>query len=91
LVTVFTTLLVTLYMIISPAAPVKRLMQLTKTRWDFQLFTIFLGALYVLLAWVSDRILFPRLARLFGALKLRITKTPKKRKEYKVILEAIPS
>ncbi|PKS05222.1 hypothetical protein jhhlp_008593 [Lomentospora prolificans] len=87
--TVFITLLVTLYMILGPAAPMKRLMELTKTRWDFQLYMIFLGALYILFAWAFDRVLFPRLARLFGALKLRISNRPKKRKEYKLILESM--
>ena len=79
----------TLHMVLGPFRPVKKLMQLTKTQWDFQLFMIFLGLVYLVVAWLSETTLFPWLARLFGTVKQLITKRQKKRKEYKVIQEGI--
>lgn len=76
-------------MILGPFLPVKKLMQLTDTRWDFQLFMIALGGGYFLIAWLSEAALFPWLARVFGEVKQRVTKRQKKRKEYKVIREGI--
>lgn len=76
-------------MILGPFPPVKELMQLTDTRWDFQLFMILLGGAYFLVAWLSEAALFPWLARVFGQVKQRVTQRQKKRKEYKVIREGI--
>ena len=76
-------------MILGPVRPVKELMQLTKTQWDFQLFLIALGVVYFSTAWISETVLFPWLARLFGRVKQAVTKGQKKRKEYKVIQEDI--
>lgn len=79
----------TLHMVLGPIRPVKKLMQLTKTQWDFQFFMILLGAIYFALAWVSETVLFPWLARAFGMVKQLVTKRQKKRKEYKLIQEGI--
>ncbi|KAL2114590.1 hypothetical protein VUR80DRAFT_4573 [Thermomyces stellatus] len=87
--TVIITLLVTLHMVLGPARPVKKLMQLTKPQWDFQLFMVFLGIVYLAVAWLSETVLFPWLARTFGVVKKAVTKREKKRKEYKVINEGI--
>ena len=80
---------VTLYMVLGPATTIKKLMELTKTQWDFQLFMILLGGLYLLVGWLSEKFVFPWLARLFGRTKRMITKKPKKRKEYKEILDGM--
>lgn len=85
--TVVATCLLTLYMILGPVHAVKKLMQLTKTSWDFDLFMIGLGLIYCFISFISERFLFDRLARLLGILRERITGVPKKRKEYKRILE----
>lgn len=76
-------------MVLGPFPPVKKLMQLTNTRWDFQLFMIFLGVAYLFTAWVSETVVFPWLARMFGAAQQLVTKRQKKRKEYKLIQEGI--
>lgn len=76
-------------MVLGPVRPLKKLMQLTKTQWDFQLFMVFLGVVYFAVAWVSETALFPWLARVFAAVKQAVTRREKKRKEYKVILEGI--
>lgn len=76
-------------MVLGPARPVKKLMQLTKPQWDFQLFMVFLGIVYLAVAWLSETVLFPWLARTFGVVKKAVTKREKKRKEYKVINEGI--
>ncbi|KAF6815850.1 p-type ATPase [Colletotrichum sojae] len=85
--TIAATLLITIYMILAPARSVKHLMQLTKTSWDFELFMILLGAIYLLTAWTSEKYLFQKLARFVGHFKQQVLKSPKQRKEYKVIIE----
>lgn len=87
MLTIATTLLITLYMILGPAHWLRHLMQLTKTSRGFQLFMIALGAVYLVAAWVSEKVLFQRLARLLGWAKQRLARQPKKRKEYKLIME----
>ncbi|KAF6824536.1 p-type ATPase [Colletotrichum plurivorum] len=85
--TIAATLLITIYMILAPARSVKHLMQLTKTSWDFELFMILLGAIYLVTAWTSEKYLFQKLARFVGYFKQQVLKSPKQRKEYKVIIE----
>ncbi|KAG7114896.1 cation-transporting ATPase like protein [Verticillium longisporum] len=87
LATIAITLLLTLYMIMSPAHWVAHLMQMTSTSGDFQLFLVGLGASYLVCAWVAERLVFQQLARAVGRLKQRLTRQPKKRKLYKTILE----
>ncbi|KAF4837814.1 putative cation-transporting ATPase [Colletotrichum tropicale] len=87
LATVGVTLLITLYMILFPAHSVKRLMQLTNTNLDFELFMILLGAVYLAAAWTSEKYVFQKLARVAGVFKEHVLKTPKQRKQYKIILE----
>jgi cation-transporting P-type ATPase 13A2 len=76
-------------MILGPAHWVKHLMQLTKISWDFKLYIIGLGMVYVGLAWIGENYVFQPLARTIGRVKAALTKRTKKRKEYKVILEAM--
>ncbi|CCF46613.1 membrane protein [Colletotrichum higginsianum] len=87
LATIATTLLITLYMILGPARSVRHLMQLTRTSWDFKIFMIILGGVYLAAAWTSEKYIFQKLARVAGHFKERVLKKPKQRKEYKIILE----
>lgn len=74
-------------MILFPAHSVKRLMQLTNTNLDFELFMILLGAVYLAAALTSEKYVFQKLARAAGVFKEHVLKTPKQRKQYKIILE----
>ncbi|GKT85146.1 hypothetical protein Ct61P_02996 [Colletotrichum tofieldiae] len=85
--TIAATLLITLYMILGPTHSVRHLMQLTKTSWDFEMFMILLGCVYLATAWTSEKYIFQKLARAAGYIKEQVLKRPKQRKEYKVILE----
>ncbi|KAK1997065.1 ATPase [Colletotrichum falcatum] len=85
--TIAVTLMITLYMILGPVDRVRDLMQLTKTSWDFKMFMILLGGVYLATAWTSEKYIFPKLARAAGYFKERALKRPKQRKEYKMILE----
>ncbi len=62
-------------------------MQLTYTAWDFKIFIIILGALYLGLSWAGEKLIFQRLARLIGQARQALTREAKTRKQYKVILE----
>lgn len=89
IVTTTVALLLTVHMVLGPAEPVKKLMQLTKTQWDFQLFMVALGVVYVTVALLSEVFLFPWLSRALGNMRRFACKTAKKRKDYKVIQEGI--
>ena len=67
----------------------KKLMELTKMSWDFKLLLLLLGVAYLAVALAAETWVFPSAARSIGRLKLAVTKTPKKRKEYKVIQEGM--
>lgn len=62
-------------------------MQLTYISWDFKLVIIGLGVLYFVLAYIGERYVFQRLARVIGRVTTAVTKKKKKRKEYKLIQE----
>ncbi|KAK1971269.1 ATPase [Colletotrichum sublineola] len=85
--TITATLTITLYMILEPAPSVRHLMQLTRTSWDFKIFMILLGGVYLAMAWTSEKYIFQKLARAAGSFKERVLKRPKQRKAYKMILE----
>ncbi|KAL9571563.1 hypothetical protein ACKAV7_004205 [Fusarium commune] len=87
-ITISIALLITVYMILTPAQWVIDLMQLTDMSWDYELFLIGLGAAYFIVAWAFEHFLALRLARLIGSAKQSVTGKAKKRKEYKVIAEA---
>jgi cation-transporting ATPase 13A3/4/5 len=86
--TVFIALLITVYMILTPAKWVTDLMQLTEMSWDYELFLIALGAAYFAVAWAFEHFLALKLARIIGSIQQSVTGRGKKRKEYKVIAEA---
>jgi len=86
---IMTALAAAVYLVLGPAQGVKKLMQLTKTSWDFELFLIGLGVLYLLLAWGCEAFVFPGLAWYMGKALQRITQKSKQRKAYKTIQEAM--
>ncbi|KAL2163138.1 hypothetical protein VTH06DRAFT_6974 [Thermothelomyces fergusii] len=85
--TVAITLGISLVMVISPPAWLSSFMQLTYLSWDFELVITGLGALYFVVAWTGEHLLFQSLARLIGRLKVSVLKRTKVRKQYKVIQE----
>ncbi|KAK4127694.1 hypothetical protein N657DRAFT_641704 [Parathielavia appendiculata] len=85
--TIVTALFVTMVMIASPFKWLSKVMQLTYLSWNFKLFIVGLGMLYLALAWTGEHWVFQPLARLIGRLKQSVLKRPKKRKQYKVIQE----
>ncbi|KAK4164861.1 vacuolar cation-transporting ATPase YPK9 [Cladorrhinum sp. PSN259] len=88
-VTISITLAISLFMIGGSAQWLTKFMQLTYTSWDFKLIMVGLGVLYFGLAWFGEHFVFQKLARLIGRAKMAFTQKPKKRKEYKLILEAM--
>ena len=86
--TIAMALAISSYMILSPAHWLKRLMQLTTVSGSFKATLFALGGCYLLVAWISENFVLPNLARAVGRAKLFILNKAKKRKEYKLILEA---
>lgn len=74
-------------MVIRPPGWLSSFMQLTYVSWDFTLFMMGLGVLYLGLAWSGEHWVFQPLARLIGQMKQSVFMRPKKRKEYKIIQE----
>jgi cation-transporting ATPase 13A2 len=85
--TIVTALAINIYMVVAPAHNLKHIMQLTKISTSYKVTLLVLAVAYLLLAWTSENYLFQRLARWVGKAKMTVTKTPKQRKEYKVIAE----
>ncbi|EFX01083.1 p-type ATPase [Grosmannia clavigera kw1407] len=85
--TIAVTLAATGYMVVNPVHWVKKAMQLTKISWSFKLVVLGLGLAYLFAAKIADVWVLPAAARLVGRAKLALTGHPKKRKEYKLILE----
>ncbi|KAG7289017.1 hypothetical protein NEMBOFW57_005378 [Staphylotrichum longicolle] len=85
--TIATALAITLVMVITPPAWLSDLMQLTYLSWDFKLYIVGLGMVYLALAWSGEHWAFQPLARLIGKAKQSVLKQPKTRKQYKVIRE----
>jgi len=85
--TIAVTLLTSLYLVLYPAHWLRKLMKLTPISWDFKGVIIALGVAYLANGWLGEKYVFPRLARLFGAIRKGVTKKSKKRKEYKIIQE----
>ncbi|KAI1636923.1 hypothetical protein F4809DRAFT_641003 [Biscogniauxia mediterranea] len=86
--TIIVTLTLTAYMVFSPARSIKKLMELTPVSHSFKLTVVLLGLTYLLLSWVAENYVFPRLARAIGHARVALgSGKAKKRKEYKVIAE----
>ena len=90
-VTIVVALLFSSYMLFDPSESLARFMQLTKLTWDFRCFILMLGIGYIGLAWTAENYILTRLAKYLGILKTSITRKPKQRKKYKVILELMRS
>lgn len=77
-------------MLLDPAEWIYDLMELTDMSNNFKVFLIVLGAGGFACSYAAERYLFPQLARFIGRAKQRLRpKHPKKRKEYKLILESM--
>lgn len=72
-------------MLLSPAHWVRHTMQLTKMSWDYKLFLLSLGVVYLVIAWVFERHLSRHLSKLMGRWKEMATGRTKQRKAYKII------
>ena len=88
-VTTVVALLFSSYMLLDPSEWLSSFMQLTDMSWDFKTFILALGFGFIAVAWTSENYVLPRLAKYLGALKTRVTRKPKKRKEYKLTIEAM--
>lgn len=88
-VTILLTLLASTYMLLVPAHWIRKLMQLTKMSWDYELFLVLLGVVFLAVTWAYERFVASKLAKLIGEVRLRIAGTTKHRKAYKVIDEAM--
>ncbi|KAJ5061437.1 hypothetical protein J3E74DRAFT_465356 [Bipolaris maydis] len=89
--TIFVTLAITLYMLFDPAKWVMQAMELTYMDVPFKVFILTLGLGNFTLAYVSERVLFPGLAKWIGVAKVKLggKGMQKKRKEYKIIAESM--
>jgi cation-transporting ATPase 13A3/4/5 len=74
-------------MLFDPSEGLSHFMQLTYLSWNFKIFILVLGLGYIAVAWTSENYLLPRLAKYLGHAKTRLTRKPKKRKQYKLIQE----
>ncbi|TEY80563.1 hypothetical protein BOTCAL_0037g00180 [Botryotinia calthae] len=86
-VTIVVALLFSLYMLFDPSQWLANFMQLTEMSWDFEVFILFLGVGYISLAWTAENYLLPKLGKYLGILKTSISRKPKQRKIYKLVLE----
>ncbi|KAF2199314.1 hypothetical protein GQ43DRAFT_482568 [Delitschia confertaspora ATCC 74209] len=85
-VTMVVTLLATTYMLFDAAQWLFDLMELTPMSNSFKMFLLALGVGNFVIAYLSERFLFPALARWIGIAKVRVNpKWKKKRKTYKEI------
>lgn len=89
--TITLALAISSYMVLSPAHWLKNWMELTRMSWDYKLFLMGLGAMYLVLAWGFERYLAVPLARYLGEARERITGRIKRRKGYKMIQEGMRS
>ncbi|KAI1437265.1 hypothetical protein GGR50DRAFT_645603 [Xylaria sp. CBS 124048] len=89
--TIVLTLAVSVYLVMAPAHWLSELMDLTYISTSFKAILLGLGLVYLALAWVGENYVFQRLARAFGNARQALAKTPKQRKEYKIIAERMLS
>ncbi|KAK4622162.1 putative cation-transporting ATPase [Fulvia fulva] len=86
-VTMLIALGISSYMLFDPAPWLERLMELTWMSPEFRIFILVLGVGYFAMSYLTERQVFPHLAKAIGKLVQKFNSTPKKRKEYKVISE----
>ncbi|PYH72443.1 putative P-type ATPase [Aspergillus vadensis CBS 113365] len=81
-------LMISCYMLFTPSHWLKRVIQLTYLPESFAWWLLILAALSFLFSWLAERNLFPRLAHLLGRMYTVLRPGhPKKRRQYKVLLE----
>ncbi|KAK3297543.1 uncharacterized protein B0H64DRAFT_339399 [Chaetomium fimeti] len=85
--TITITFCISLLMVLYPPAWLFKLMQFTYLSWDFKAVIIGLGMAYFAISWIGEHLVFQRLARLVGKMKVSLLKKGKTRKQYKVIQE----
>ncbi|KAI9837580.1 MAG: hypothetical protein M1819_007231 [Sarea resinae] len=87
-VTIVVALLLTSYMVFDPAKWLFNFMQLTGMSIGFKFFIVVLGIGGLACSWISEKWIFPRLAKAFGRAKeLLRPDRRKRRKRYKLLLE----
>jgi cation-transporting ATPase 13A3/4/5 len=86
-VTMLIALAISAYMLFDPAPWLEDLMELTYLSQSFKLFILTLALGGFAVSYVAERQVLPSLARVIGKTIQKFSRTPKKRKEYKVILE----
>jgi hypothetical protein len=84
-VTIVATVLFSCYMLFDPAIWLASFMQLTYMALDFRVFILTLGVGYFIMAWVAEKYLLVRLAKVLGLAKEKLGGFPKRRKAYKLI------
>lgn len=89
-ITMFVTLAITTYMLFDPANWIVKMMELTSMDTAFKFFILALGLCNFALAYISEKFVFPVLAKWIGLTKVKVNpKWRKKRKAYKEILETM--
>lgn len=89
-VTIVITLAFSLYMLLDPAKPIQKFMDLTDMSLEYEGFLLALATVGFIIAYLAERYAFQVLAKWIGKVKKRLSKNnPKKRKEYKVIMEGM--
>lgn len=94
-ITVLTAGLVSLYLLLDPSMAVMRVMQLTYVSWFFKGVIIVLAGIGFGMAYTAERSVFVWVAKAVGMLSTELGKgkqkkmNKKKRKEYKVLIEAM--
>ncbi|KAK5166268.1 uncharacterized protein LTR77_008529 [Saxophila tyrrhenica] len=86
-ITMFVALAISSYMLFDPAPWLYKLMELTYLSSVFKIFILVLGIGGFCCMYLSERLLFPRLAKAIGKGYVRVSGKVKKRKEYKEIIE----
>lgn len=86
-ITIVATTLFSAYMLLDPAVSLSHLMQLTPMEIDFKVVILTLVFAGLVCAWVAERQVFPRIARVLGkCYETLFPRRRKKRKEYKRLL-----
>lgn len=85
ILTIFLSLAVILFMVIGSSQWLTTVMELTWMSWDYKLFLVGLGGLYLGAAWLFERHVAVPLSKAFGQMKVAATGKTKQRKQYKQI------
>ena len=88
-ITLLIALAISSYMLFDPAPWLYDLMELTWMSVGFRVFVLVLGLGSFAVSYLCERLVFQRLAAVIGRLRVRLSGRRKKRKDYKVIAEAM--